>query len=386
MGASYASEEFQLSLAGAELLALEPVHRGRCRFELAFRVSVPGRYLVDFVWTREDYAAVRDDVAAHPQAVVSRPLGWRFVELGNAAEARKAHASALSGEGLPSCVGLRHEMHGRWLRASLPPSPDGLFDRHVVPGKHRQLAFVRMRDYAWAPWDCRLPSLHALAYELRCMDVRGKGLQLEISGDSHGLRVLKTMGLFLCADVAKFRNFTIKEAHSYRYDLADCDSPPGLVVFNAIYYGENLLQALAPASARLTLINFGSHRMQQPAPFAVRYRAPLEALVAKWSRLPRAVRTRSVVWYDMPVSPFDRGGFVTGYKDGRTLARCRLWNALARERMRGVDGLLRVPLGAMSAPFYYNNPNNDGHYDPKLYLEVARAAAAMTCDSTGGVR
>jgi len=382
--ASYASEEFQLSLAGAELLALEPVHRGHCRFELPFRVSVPGRYLVDFVWTREDYAAVRDDVAAHPVAVVNRPLGLLFIELGSAADAREAHARALSGHGLPSCVGHRHIMHGRWLRTSL--SPDGLFDKHVVPGKYRQLAFVRLRDYAWAPWACRLPSMRALAYELKCMDVQTKGLQLEISGDSHGLRVLKAMGLFLCANVAKFHNFTIKEAHSYHYQLSDCDSPAGLVVFNAIYHGESLLQALTPAIARLTLVNFGSHLMQQPAPFAVRYRPPLEALVAKWSQLPRSVRTRRVVWYDMPVSPFDRGGFVTGYKDGRTLARCRLWNALAHKRMRGVDGFLRVPLGAMSAPFFYNNPNNDGHYDPKLYLEVARAAAAMTCDSTGGVR
>ena len=378
---TFASEEFSLSLVGIELVNLSPPrHMGDCRFELSFHLRIPGQYLVDFVWTRENYAAVRDDVNAHPIAYARRPLGFEglFIFLGNSSHTLHAHAEVLQASKLPSCRGFT-DLSGRWVRSTLPDDLRNLFEKHSVPGKWNQLAFVQLENYRWVPWHCQLATMASLTNEHHCLDTKSNnGMEIEINGDSHGLRIFKGIGRGLCRDVNRFLNFTLKEGRPYTYHMKDCGLPAGLVIYNSVY-SESVSKALHSTMARVTLLNFGSHNMQQPSPFATHFRPGIEHLVRQWGRFPDSTRSSKVVWYDLPISPFDRGGFVIGFRDGRTLARCTLWNLAAESRMRSIPNLLRVPLGSMSAPWYYNNPKNDGHYLPQVYFEVAHAATAMVC-------
>jgi len=189
--------------------------------------------------------------------------------------------------------------------------------------------------------------------------------------------LFKSIGLYACHSREAFLNFTIKESHSYQYDMTKCQSPPGKIIFNAVYGSSAILGGLRETMSHAFLFNFGSHMQQQPSPFDNKFLPEVQNTVRVLAQLSVNVRTSFPVWYDLVVPPYDKGGFVTGYRDGRTVARGYLWNVLMRRRL--IDGVLVVPLSAMSMPWIYNNPNNDGHYSPYVYMQVARCAASMIC-------
>jgi hypothetical protein len=200
-----------LALEGPEISALTPAHLGHCMFELRFKVKIPGTYRVSLKWVREGYTAVQDHVPAWPRGKVLHPLGERhvFVHLGDAGLAAQVHAQVLSARHLPTCIG-RPQVSGRWV---LKSGPQARFEEHVVSGKLKQAAFVRIEDYEWVPWDCRLDSLMDLVHKEKCLHT-GPGKQaaeLAIAGDSHGKRIFQAFGTYACRNATAFAAFPVKE-------------------------------------------------------------------------------------------------------------------------------------------------------------------------------
>jgi hypothetical protein len=343
---TFGSEEFALNLEGPEVLGLIPAHLGDCRFEARFKVAIPGEYRVSLKWVREDYAAVRDNVAAWAPGSIRHPLGQRNVSivLGDVALGPRVHAQVMAGE-MPSCLG-RSDISGRWVFKS---GPQARFEEHVVPGRLGQLAFVRIDDYEWVPWGCQLPSLHDLVHQHGCLG--RQAVSLAIAGDSHGKRMFQAVGAYVCRDAAAFANFTVKEKHSYVYDLDWCGSGKGYMALSAVVKGRLVARGLANLTRHALVFNFGSHSMQQPAPFAKNYGPGLSQVLAALAQLPHDVRATWPIWYDMPVAPFAANGYVVWYKDGRTLPRVHLWNRLAAREMRALD-VRTVELEAMTLPWF----------------------------------
>ena len=386
--ATFASEDFALTLEGPEIHGLERTHVGPCTFELPFRVTAPGRYRVSLMWTRSGYRAVAEDQKEWPAPETAFPLGHGvFVELGRGLSTSERQGG--DQENLSTCTTPEQVQHGRWVL----PSPRHV--RFVDEPLHKRNGvrrFVDAEEYEWRPFSCRLPSLSELLLGGEC--VRGGG-SLTLMGDSHGRLAFIALVNALCGKTV-FRDQDVPLfGWSPVLNMSVCgDGAPGVaattttrLAYVPTHTGsaiggvlDSLLEDAAtrnPHRRSVAVVNFGQHMCSVPWRFE-RFRGVVQrTLLGKLARMPLSVRTKQVAWFTMPAFPHRSDGFVRTSKDGRTLARVSLLNAWVVEQLAGL-GVPVSPLGRMTLPLTAAF-HDLAHFPPNVYEAMLRVALVGVC-------
>jgi hypothetical protein len=124
------------------------------------------------------------------------------------------------------------------------------------------------------------------------------------------------------------------------------------------------------------LANFGQHMLQQPSGFAKNFEPGLIRSTKALASLTPS-QLKRFVWYETPLFPYDSGGFVRGYKDGRTMARIGMINRLFNQEMTDLEVPI-APLFYLSLAFY-TSFSDRAHFPRHVYVQSARVAFSAMC-------
>lgn len=377
--ARFGPEEFYFILEGPEMMGLnlEQVHLGNCRYEIPFRVEIPGRYRINLMWHRSAYRAVDEHLNVWPLAFMSYPLGDNvYIEIGSKHDTAATWTRIHQGQGLPPCTASFNKamQFGRWVSQT----PNVNFEQIPMPKQRKYIrVFVNATLYDWMPYDCILPRWSELLDRIKKQNAFGTPQpQFEIAGDSHAL--VMYLGIFEALCETRDLQSKFGWHRSLNESLASCGKPEYKSSYNYLFSSnsgllckrldfikksndENVLK-------KTYIANFGHHSMGQP--FALKKLTDqLDCVVRMLNDIPR--RT-ALIWFDSPVQPARIDDWIRGYKDGRTLIRVIAWNAYARSVFEQY-AVWTVPLNRMTLGVY-GSFADDAHYPKAIYAEAARVA------------
>ena len=380
LAGEYGPDEFDLILEGPEMMNLRTGpgarHTGACKYELPYRVSVPGQYHVSLVVSRENYGGADEQSAAWPPSHYDEPLGTQvFLNFEGALRTDEEMKSLLEGgEGggvqLPPCSLVPPPNasqtwyrsgpgDGRWVNGK----STGLF-KHRDPVSHvpsyffpksTRLAIVRPwvvnSQYRWTPRKCRM-QIFTPAQARTCMH----GKSVHFRGDSHMRQLMNALSSYMCeqgtdqgiwhADfcvtpVGKCTAADQVDKVCMKND-ADGDAPPAFA---------DCSEDGSTCDLDLVVANFGQH----PADGAhhwpnKRYRDQVDAYTQKLiAATPAHVLRRKFLWMESNAAIFRKDVWIRGYHDWRTNSRLWAMNKYASAKMREI-GVGIIPTFAQTTP------------------------------------
>lgn len=374
-------EDFVLTLEGHELqdLSEHQRHLGECHYETRFALEIPGRYRLHMLWMRTGHLATKP-TETWPDGFASYPLGSKAgVFLDFAGDSASAWDRVLRAPHLPTCSANAPPagVSGRWVLKQ--PMPRDYFKPVEVEGRREQyVTYVNPEDYTWVPRTCRL--LELADYVAKCEINR-----LSLFGDSHGRIFFQGLLAALCGGDRVLDAYANSNPwKAMEFDFANCTHPlrkPGRVwTYSGIFSGADWEQQVIPALRQpnnRVLANFGQHLMQQPSSYEADYEKDvLQMLQSTAASLSQQERDQ-LTWFQTPVMPHDLGGFVRGYRDGRSAGRVALFNELVDAKL-GELGVPVAPLLGLTLPFLTSFTDR-AHFPKWVYVHTARVAFSQYC-------
>lgn len=373
-------EEFTFFLEGAEILDLGSAlkHLGECHYETQFQLTIPGRYRLQMMWTRTQHLATKE-TQEWPDAFVKYPLGsinGIFLEFSG--DGNKAWKQVLTTQSLPVCS--KHTpagLQGRWVITK--PFTNEYLKPRKTPGRREGfITYVQAEDYVWVPYTCKL--LELKEYAEKC-DLN----TFTLLGDSHGRIFFQGLVVEMCGgkDESVLATYSSNpwKAMEFTGNCTGFDNnkdKPWMWKYLPIFTGSNwndVTKALMENKARV-LANFGQHTVQQPSSYAKTYLPYMQTALRAVAELTQAERDR-LAWFQTPVMPYDSGGFVRGYKDGRTIGRIAVLNRVMDAKLRELNVQI-APLMSMTHPLYISFADR-AHFPKWVYVHTARVAFSQYC-------
>eukprot|EP00960_Hanusia_phi_P016072 473058-Hanusia_phi.AAC.4 len=358
-------DEFSFNLQGPELhsLVYDMRHLGRCKYEMPFKVTTPGRYFLNLVWWRENYNGATELSSSWLPAHYDLPLGMDvFITLGETGDDAKSTSEILwkhrNASNLPLCD--MHDrnytyMDGRWLymyndvqNIFYSPGP-----KHVrrISANANMYTWVNLENYYWYPNHCKLRHFDP-EQARKCITSK----VIRMQGDSH-IRTIANALTDLACNVWS-RGFESGCG-------SDCKS---VDLSRTCYRKDGLGHAqdfFADNGASLNVINLGQHFCdgERKMKFS-QYKASIDAGLAKISKLSPSAR-KTFIWHETNAVMFRKDSWIVGYGDQRTNIRLALYNRYATAKMKEL-GITVLPTFAGTLPLAQNP--DEAHY-PLKYLQ-----------------
>lgn len=383
-------DEFFLSLEGPEVRALHPTpsdSHANCEYVMPYKLTVPGKYHVNLVWMRENYAAITETAKVWPEGHLDLPLGTAtFLQFGpdtTAEHLEKARTGEKCNYKLPST-----SRAGRWVFKGEDPKQlsfkerrarcvdqdlkeDKLVSEKCTTWIH---AYVDYKDYEWIPDSCQ-PRRFSKEEARQCLSKN----TLLISGDSHLRHLYGAIAGYACDmdEVIKGMGAYHSACVSSAKANACSKLPKNTLCYRQDYFGIGQPQPKLE-NFNLTVVNFGQHQAdgahQQTLAKFKQGVSSYSSQLAK--QLP--ANQGKFAWHETNANPFRMDHYVKSYKDWRTYQRLQLYNEVTTKEFENL-GVPIIPSYESTYDFSLHS-DDPAHYPQEVLTAQVQNILGLLCE------